>query len=102
MKSEEGFTLIELLVVIVMIGALTAMAIPLLTDAMKRSYRASAIANARICLSEYRASQVENDPYTPPAGCNISNNGSSCTCTVSGFAGSATCTFSDGGNYICQ
>ncbi|MEJ5339477.1 MAG: type II secretion system protein [Aquificaceae bacterium] len=102
MRTARGFTLVELLVAIAILVVLVSIAIAFFGDAIRKSYRASALANARVCLSEYSASTVENDPYTPPAGCTLSADGSSCTCTVSGLVGSVTCTLGDGGSVSCQ
>jgi prepilin-type N-terminal cleavage/methylation domain-containing protein len=102
MPVRKGFTLIELLVVVAIIGILITISVPAAYSYIRKFYYASAMANARTCLSELKSAEAAGLSYTPINGCSVSADGLSCTCTVSGFAGSVICTIVDGGSVDCR
>jgi len=57
---REGFTMIELIFVIVIIGILAIIALPKLTATRDDAKISTQIANARICLSDIKATYTAN------------------------------------------
>ncbi len=102
MRRVSGFSLIELMVVVSVIAILTLIALPSYQSYVKNAYKSKALANARVCLGEKAHSGVDNSSYNPPEGCTLSEDGSSCTCTVSGLVGSVTCSLGEGGSVSCE
>jgi len=64
MKKEEGFSLLELMVVVVIIGILTAFAIPSYIAATKRAKFDEAITNLRLIHSGERMYRLDYNTYT--------------------------------------
>lgn len=66
MKGNKGFTLVELMVVVVIIGVLTAIAVPVYNSATEKAKINAIAANLRIingAISQYMA---DNDTSTAP------------------------------------
>lgn len=67
-KDNRGFTLVELMVVVVIIGVLTAIAIPVYNASTDRAKKGACEANLRMldsALQQYYMNNPEADPLTP-------------------------------------
>ncbi len=60
LKNERGLTLIELLAVVVILGIITAIAIPSIGNIIENTRRDAHIANARMLVDAARLSVVQN------------------------------------------
>lgn len=65
-EKDQGFTLIELLVVIIIIGILSAIAIPVFLNQRKKAVDASIKSDLRTVANEYETYFTDNQVY--PAG----------------------------------
>ena len=64
MKSKKGFTLVELMVVVVIIGILTAIAVPVYNSVTTKAEENACLANLRIIDGAYQTSRADNTPPT--------------------------------------
>jgi type IV pilus assembly protein PilA len=62
-RDEQGFTLIELLVVVVILGILTAIAVPSYLSFQGRSKDAAAKADLRVLLPSVESFYADNNTY---------------------------------------
>jgi type IV pilus assembly protein PilA len=62
-KEEKGFTLIELLVVVIILGILTAIAIPSYMSFKGRANSSAAAANVRSIVPSIESYYADNDSY---------------------------------------
>ena len=66
-QGDEGFTLIELLVVIIIIGILTAIAIPVFLNQRKKGYDPLAKSDIRNAATLVETDLTDNGPYADTA-----------------------------------
>ncbi len=72
MKCNKGFSLIELLIAIVIIGIISAIAIPAYMDSVNRANRADAVADLNDIAQRLQRCFTTFGRYDPPApGCAI-------------------------------
>ncbi len=65
MKNQKGFTLVELLVVVVIIGILTAIAIPVYNNASRNAERRAVEANLKTIDSAIQQYKMDNNGAIP-------------------------------------
>jgi type IV pilus assembly protein PilA len=70
-KEEKGFTLIELLVVIIILGILTAIAIPSYLSFTGRAHTSAAKANLRALIPDVEAYFSDNNTYASMTVANL-------------------------------
>ncbi len=67
-EKDQGFTLIELLVVIIIIGILSAIAIPVFLNQRKKAVDASIKSDLRTVANEYETYYTDAQTYLAPTG----------------------------------
>ena len=90
-KKKNGFTLVELMVVIVIVGILSAVALPALNGATERAHSSSAkqqaVQYAKACSIEYLGggtlSSADVDVVAAAAGVDVTNVATTCGATAS-------------------
>lgn len=99
----KGFTLIEILVVILIISILSTIFLFIGKSYLISTYKAAALANARVCLGTIQNSIAQAEDLSFPSNCETDPpNYSYCSCTVSGFAGKVKCKLIEGGSVSCE
>jgi type IV pilus assembly protein PilA len=73
-REEKGFTLIELLVVVIILGILTAIAIPSYLSFKGRSETAAAKANLRSFIPSVESYYADNGSYASMTVTNLKSN----------------------------
>ncbi len=64
LRGRKGFTLIELLIVVVIIGILTAIAIPRFASTKEKAFDSAAKSDLRNAMSAQEAYYADNQAYT--------------------------------------
>lgn len=99
----RGFTLIEMLIVISIIAILSLILFFVGKNYVISTYKAAALANARVCLSSIQNSIAMGSTVEYPSNCETDHpNYTYCSCSVSGFAGRVKCKLIDGGSVHCE
>ncbi len=105
-RSQAGFTLIELIMVMVILGILSAIAIPKYIDLQFEARAATANgvlgAAASSCAINYAAGQTKQNPPEPITNCTLlANSMDSSGVTISSGDASQECIFNvDGSDFI--
>lgn len=72
-SAEEGFTLIELLVVIIIIGILSAVALPQFLNQTKKARSSEATSIVGSIIRAQQAYSLDNQSYAPNGSCALLN-----------------------------
>lgn len=67
-RNTKGFTLVELMVILIIVGAITALAIPQFTRSITISRERRALNNLHLIHSAEITYQKNNNVYWPPGG----------------------------------
>ena len=65
MRPNRGFSIIELLVVLLIIGVITAIAVPAFLDALERGRQRRTVGDMRTIASALQAYSLDHDQYPP-------------------------------------
>lgn len=96
-RSRKGFTLIELLVVVLILGILTAIALPSYLSSVNASREGAANTNARALASSVQAHGIQNGAYDTTLSDYATDMGGTiplnpCTGTTTGYTITSTST----------
>ncbi len=104
--EKRGFTLVELMVVIVIVGVLTALAIPKYTHSVSVAKERRALNNLHLIYAAETTYQKYNNVYWPPGGPlqNLAAINSNLTLNILADGDTYTCRFrpSPGSGYDCR
>jgi type IV pilus assembly protein PilA len=98
-EKDKGFTLIELLVVIIIIGILSAIAIPVFLNQRKKAVDASIKSDLRTVAEEIETYYTDNQKY-PAAAISSAVSGTATTLTIPAGVGDAVSVHLSSGNVV--
>jgi len=101
-KNKKGFTLVELMVVVVIIGILTAIAIPVYNSTQETAKKAACIDNLRSMDSQIQVAAVDGVTITTVAGLVPDYITKTPTCPSGGTYSFVAATATAGAHFACS